>query len=119
MQDHHQLDIWNRAMDYAVAIYKFSAGLPAEEKYNLTSQLRRAATSVEGCGAAGNAEFCRFLNYAYRSLKEVVTVLELCQRLYPSLDHDRIPALIDEGTQISKMIYTLMRKLTPGPQSAK
>ena len=82
MQDYHQLDIWNRAMDYVVAVYEFVAGLPEQEKYNLASQLRRAATSAplniaEGC-AATNTEFARFLGFAYRSLKEVVTVLELC-----------------------------------------
>jgi len=43
MQDYHQLDIWNpRAMDYAVAVYKFAASLPEQEKYNLASPLRRA-----------------------------------------------------------------------------
>ena len=105
MQDYHQLDIWNRAMDYAVSVYEFAATLPMEEKYNLASQLRRAATSAplniaEGCGSAGHMEFGRFLGYAYRSLKEVVTAVELCQRLYPSLQQDRTQSLIDEGNQI-------------------
>jgi four helix bundle protein len=95
MQDYHQLDIWNRAIDYAVAVYKFAATLPDEEKYNLASQIRRAASSVplnisEGCGTASNTEFRRFLTYAYRSLKEVVTAVELCQRLYPRLPQDRL-----------------------------
>ncbi len=59
MQDYHQLEIWNRAMDYAVGVYEFAATLPTEEKYNLASQLRRAATSAplniaEGCGSASN-----------------------------------------------------------------
>ena len=89
-------------MDYAVAVYGLAASFPVEEKYNLASQLRRAATSVplniaEGCGSASNTEFGRFLSYAYRSLKEAVSALELCQRLYPSLRQDRIAALIDEG----------------------
>ena len=44
MQDYHQLDIWKRAMDYAVAIYELATILPADEKYNLTSQLRRAVS---------------------------------------------------------------------------
>jgi four helix bundle protein len=121
MQDYHQLDIWNRAMDYAVAVYQFVASLPEQEKYNLASQLRRAVTSAplniaEGCGAASNTEFCRFLGYAYRSLKEVVTALELCERLYPSLPPDRTQSLIDEGNQISKMTYALMQKIDPGIQ---
>ena len=118
MQDYHQLEIWNRAMDYAVRVYEFLATLPAEEKYNLASQLRRAATSVplniaEECGSASNTEFGRFLSYAYRSLKEVVTALELCQRLYPSLQPDRTLPLIDEANQISRMTYNLMQKVDP------
>ena len=96
MQDYHQLDIWNRAMDYAVTVYELTAVLPQEEKYNLGHQLRKAVTSsplniAEGCGSATNAEFARFLSYAYRSLKEVVTALELCERLFPSLGRDRTP----------------------------
>src|ERR1700751_3636211 len=99
MQDYHQLDIWNRAMDYAV--YKWVASLPEHEKYNLASQLRRAVTSAplniaEGCGAGSNSEFARFLGFAYRSLKEVVTALELSERLYPSLPPDQVQSLIDE-----------------------
>jgi four helix bundle protein len=46
MQDYHQLDIWQRGMAYAVEIYRFSAQLPDTERYNLTAQLRKAATSV-------------------------------------------------------------------------
>jgi four helix bundle protein len=118
MQDYHQLDIWNRAMDYAVVIYQLAATLPEEEKYNLASQLRRAVTSVplniaEGCGTASNPEFARFLGFAYRSLKEVVTCLELCQRLYPAWSRARVSSLIDEGNEISKMTYNLMQKVDP------
>lgn len=82
MQDYHQLDIWQRAMTFTARIYEFSAQLPDTERYNLTAQVRRAATSVplniaEGSGSATNGDFARFLGYAYRSLKEVVTCLEL------------------------------------------
>jgi four helix bundle protein len=117
MQDYHQLEIWKRAMDYAVSVYKFVATLPEQEKYNLASQLRRAATSgplniAEGCGASSNTEFNRFLSYGYRSLKEVITALELCARLYPSLSSDQIEALINEGNQLSRMTYGLMQNWT-------
>jgi four helix bundle protein len=65
MQDCHQLDIWRRAMAYAVEIYRFSAQFPDTERYNLTAQLRKAATSVplniaEGSGCPTNSEFARF-----------------------------------------------------------
>jgi four helix bundle protein len=96
-----------------------TSSLPEQEKYNLASQLRRAGTSAplniaEGCGAASNTEFGRFLGFAYRSLKEVVTALELCERLYPSMPPHRMQSLIDEGNQISKMTYNLMQKVDPG-----
>ncbi|MBI2835924.1 MAG: four helix bundle protein [Acidobacteria bacterium] len=117
MQDYHQLDIWQRGMAYAADIYRFSAQLPDAERYNLTAQLRKAATSVplniaEGSGCTTNGEFARFLSYAYRSLKEVVTCLELCQRLYPALPAQPIDLLIDEGNQISRMTHALMQRLS-------
>ena len=106
-------------MDYAVKIYEFSAAhLPADERFNLASQFKRAAVSVplniaEGCGCSSDNEFARFLGYAYRSLKEVVTCLELSERLHPIPAGAAAP-LIDEGDQISRMTYTLMRRLSPG-----
>ena len=123
MQDYHQLDIWHRSMEYAVRIYEFSAQLPADERYNLVAQLRKAVTSVplniaEGAGCATSAEFARFLGYAYRSLKEVVTCLELCQLLYPSSPKSPLAALADEGNQISRMTYALMQRLSPRAPSA-
>jgi four helix bundle protein len=125
LQDYHRLDIWQRAMAYVADLYRFLAQLPDTERYNLTAQLRKAATSVplniaEGSGSATNAEFARFLAYAYRSLKEVITGLELCQRLYPALSAQPVDALIDEGHQISRMTRSLMQRLSAphrGPES--
>jgi four helix bundle protein len=125
MQDYHQLDIWQRAMAYAADLYRFSAQLPDAERYNLTAQLRKAAASVplniaEGSGCTTNDDFARFLSYAYRSLKEVVTCLELCQRLYPTLLVRPISLLIDEGNQISRMTHALMQRLgTPTDPAEK
>ena len=122
VQDYHHLDIWERAMVYAVDLYRFSAQFPDAERYNLTSQLRKAATSVplniaEGAGCTTNGEFVRFLGYAYRSLKEVVTCLELCQRLYPTLPAESLGVLIDEGNQISRMTYALMQRIGTLPDA--
>jgi len=116
MQDYHELQIWRRSMRYAVEIYRFLARLPDAERYNLVAQLRTAATSVplnvaEGSGCSTDAEFVRFLGYSYRSLKEVVTCLELCGRLYPIVERQPLAVLIDEGNQISRITHTLMRRL--------
>jgi four helix bundle protein len=116
MQDYHKLEIWQRAMTFVVQLYEFCAMLPDTERYNLAAQLRKAATSVplniaEGAGCATNGEFARFLSYAYRSLKEVITCLGLCQRLYPSLPVRTLATLVDEGDQISRMTRSLMQQL--------
>jgi four helix bundle protein len=118
MQDCHQLDIWQRAMDYAVKIYAFAAELPPDERHNLVAQLRKAAVSVpmniaEGTGCTPNPEFARFLGYAYRSRKELVTCLERCERLYPSVASAHRGGLIDEGNQISRMPHNFMPRLGP------
>ena len=62
MQDYHQLEIWQRAMAYTTDLYRFSAQFPDGERYNLTSQLRKAATSVPlniaegaGCTTSGTS----------------------------------------------------------------
>ena len=117
MQDYHQLKVWQRAMNYAVELYKFTAQLPSDERYNLTAQLRKAGVSValniaEGAGSATTAEFVHFLSYAYRSLKEIITGLELCARLYPSLPTQSLATLIDEGNQISRMLHSFMQRLS-------
>jgi len=117
VQDYHQLEIWNRAMDYAVKIYEFSAQLPTDERFNLSSQFRRAAVSVplniaEGSGCSTDNEFARFLGYAYRSLKEVITCVELSERLH-HLPRAAAAPLIDEGDQIARMTYSFMRRMAP------
>jgi four helix bundle protein len=117
MQDYHQLDIWQRAMDYAVSIYGFVKVLPDNERYNLVTQLQRAVTSVplniaEGSGSSTKLEFARFLGYAYRSMKEVVTCLELCQRIHAGrAGVGQATALIDEGSQIARMTRSLIQRL--------
>ena len=118
MQDYHSLDIWNRSMDYAVAIYGFVKELPESERYNLVSQLQRAVTSVplniaEGAGSSTKVEFARFLGYAYRSfLKEVITCLELCLRIHAAQPGVRqAPDLIEEGNQIARMTRSLIQRL--------
>ena len=73
-------------MDLVVTIYRITSKFPSEEKYNLTSQLRRASVSVpsniaEGAARKGNKEFLQFLYVALGSLAEIDTQLEIAQRL--------------------------------------
>jgi four helix bundle protein len=114
MRGYHQLAVWQRAMNYTTQSYRFIAELPATERYNLIEQLRKRASVplniAEGAGSSTDRDL--FVSYGYRSLKEVLTCLELCQRLYPGLSRQRIHLLIDEGNQISRMTHRLMQRLS-------
>jgi len=80
-----KLKVWQRAMDLNEKIFLLSKNFPADERYNLTSQIKRAADSValniaEGSTSQSNAEFNRFLGYSLRSLVEVVCALFIAKR---------------------------------------
>jgi four helix bundle protein len=102
-------------MDFVTEIYRVSARFPRSEQFGLTSQVRRAAVSIalniaEGAGAGSNAEFRRFLSYALRSTYEVMTALEIGQRLgYCSLEKTQV--LLNEADEIAAMIVGLSRSL--------
>ena len=53
MRPHQRLDLWKKAIEFAVSIYHLTEGFPKEEKFGLTSQLRRAAVSVAANVAEG------------------------------------------------------------------
>jgi four helix bundle protein len=115
MQDFRKLDIWKRAMDYAVKLYKFSSEFPENERYGLVSQLRRSAYSIplniaEGAGSDSNKEFKVFLGYAHRSIHEVLTILELSRKLN-LIRNNSTNSLAKEGKEIRAMIFAFMKKL--------
>jgi len=77
-----ELLIWQRSMALARTVYRLTARFPAEEKFGMTNQLRRAAVSVpsniaEGQARKGTKEFAMFLSRASGSLAEVETQLLL------------------------------------------
>lgn len=118
MQDFRKLDIYKRAMEYSVNIYKFSTELPVDEKYGLVSQIRRAVSSMplnisEGAGCNSNKEFALFINYAYRSCNEVLTCLELVHSLGLNQSNGNITNLEKEGIELSRMLYAFCKKLSP------
>lgn len=81
-----KLDIWQIALDLSVGIYKLTKGFPPEEKFGLTSQLRRASNSIsaniaEGVTRPTIKEKARFIQISYGSAVEVLSHLILSHRL--------------------------------------
>ncbi|WP_374235150.1 MULTISPECIES: four helix bundle protein [unclassified Thiocapsa] len=115
INSYRDLIVWKKSMDLAVMIYAETRQLPAEERYGISSQMRRAASSVAANIAEGQArrttgEFLQSLGMARGSLAELETFIELCARLeYIALANSE--ALLSVCAEINKMLAALMRSL--------
>jgi len=83
---YRDLLVWQRAMDLVEATYRLAARLPLDERFELSSQLRRAAISIaaniaEGHGRASTKEYLWFLSVAKGSLMELETLTLAAERL--------------------------------------
>jgi four helix bundle protein len=121
MQHFTQLKVWERGHQLVLAIYKITARFPSDERFGLTSQLRRAAVSVpanvaEGSKRHTNQDFARFLNIAEASLAETEYLLLLARDL-GYLEADAHKSLTNEASEISRMLFALRAKVDDGDRS--
>jgi len=118
-QSHHDLIVWQKAMDLAVSIYQLSAKFPANEIYRLVTQMTRSASSVPANIAEGNArasrrDYSHFLAIARGSLMETETFVMLSTRLGYSNQAETQPVL-NLITEVNKMLIALRSRLAEGP----
>lgn len=95
--------------------YRTTKNFPVEEKYGLTSQLRRSAVSIpsniaEGAGRNTNGEFMQFLGIANGSSYELLTQLYLSKRLN-LITEEKVRPIISEILEVTKMNYSLQQSL--------
>lgn len=115
IRSYRDLRVWQDAMDLAVDVYGASAAFPPDERFGLTSQIRRAAVSVpsniaEGWGRGKTKEYLQFLRYARASLKEIETQWLLAQRL-GYLDEATTRTLEERSAVLGRRLLALMRAL--------
>lgn len=115
MHNLKELKIWNKAIDLTVKVYEATENFPKEEKYGLTSQIRRSAVSVpsnisEGAGRNTKGEFKQFLGIASGSACELQTQLIISSRLN-LIDQKIVEPLLNEIEEIQKMNYKLQQSL--------
>jgi four helix bundle protein len=102
-------------MALAERVYRLSRGFPADERFGLTSQVRRAAVSVpaniaEGYGRGTRAAYAGFLRIARGSLRELETHLLLAQRLGMA-DAKELDGLLIDTDEIGRMLHALIIRL--------
>ena len=115
MRDFHNYIVWQRGHQFALEVYKQTKSFPKEELFGMTSQLRRASTSIpiniaEGCGRRSDAEFAHFLNIAAGSASEVEEELLLSFDL-EFLDKEPFLQLDKEVKEIKAMLGKLIETL--------
>jgi four helix bundle protein len=121
VQDHRRLRVWRQAQDLAVAARRATRRFPRSGYGSLQSQITRAAESVvltivEGCGAASQREFARFLDIAIKSSRELEAQLELAKD-YGVLSGMSCDALIRETVSIRRQLCALRaRVIAPHPK---
>ncbi|MBQ3738599.1 MAG: four helix bundle protein [Bacteroidales bacterium] len=115
MRDFHNYKAWEKGHQFALCIYKKTKSFPKDELFGITSQLRRAATSIpiniaEGCGRRSDSEFAHFLNIAAGSASEVEEELLLSHDL-DYIDKTSYQKLDKEVNDIKAMLNKLIETL--------
>lgn len=126
LQSYRNLDVWKKAIDLVEEVYLLTRGFPSDEKFGLTSQLRRAAVSVpaniaEGYGRIHRGDYLHHLSMAKGSLAEVETHLVIAGRLeFATREQlkNTWNSAQDVGKMLSKLIASLQREtLNPKPET--
>ena len=115
VMSYRDLEVWQMAMDLVEECYRLSDAFPKDERFGLTSQLRRAAVSIPSNIAEGHArqhtkEFLQFLSVARGSLAELETQLILAERLN-FVTSALIEPLFDRAQRLTRMMASLKTAL--------
>ena len=117
LKDFKELNVWRKAREATLSLYRLTQPFPKEELFGLTSQIRRAASSIganiaEGCGRRSDGECVRFLNVARGSAVELEYHLLLARdlKLPPVGTFSTLDRQLDE---IQRMLTTLIQRVKP------
>ena len=115
MKSYSDLIVWQKSMSLVTHIYKLAVKLPENEKYGLTSQIKRSAISIpsniaEGYGRNYRKDYSRFLQIARGSLFENQTQLEISVNL-DFINEEDLKEIKELSIEVEKMLNSLIKKL--------
>jgi four helix bundle protein len=119
MRNYRDLRVWEDAHQLTLAIYRDTQGFPKEERFGLTSQIRRASVSIganltEGCGRRSDGEMARYVQIAMGSGAELSYHLRLARDL-GFLENEEYATLSTAIERIMKMLPALSGKIRHVP----
>ena len=115
MKNFRDLKVWQRAHELVLDTYRVTLDFPVEERFGLTAQLRRSATSIasniaEGCGRGTDADFARFVQMATGSASEVEYQFLLAHDL-KYIDRAPYDDLLNRVVEVRRMLIALLQTL--------
>ncbi len=115
MQDFRKLDVWARSHQFVLRVYDVTSMFPDDERFGLTSQIRRSAASVpaniaEACGRDGGRDMARFLQIAMGSACEVEYHLILAADLRLTSEEDEAE-LMNEIVRVKRILAALIARV--------
>ena len=115
MFNFEKLEVWRKAIDFADLVYRITKTFPDDERFGLTSQMRRAAVSLssniaEGCSRASKADFARFIEIATGSVFEVVSQSFIGRR-QGFLEEHEFQTIYEAAEEQSRMLSGLKQSL--------
>jgi four helix bundle protein len=124
MQSAKNLHVYAKALELAKAVYLITAAFPGEERFGLTSQMRRASVSIgsniaEGCGRRGDKELIAYLHIAMGSASELEFQTELAIELQ-YIGSEDVEAVLSQVTGMKRMLSRLiitLRERKPSPSA--
>ena len=119
MNSYKDLTVWQKSITFCTEIYKITKGFPNDERYGITSQIRRSAVSIpsniaEGYRRAHRTEYIQFVRIAYGSGAELETQLIICNNVHylNNAEYENLANMLEE---IMKMLNKLISSLHPTP----
>ncbi len=114
-RSYKELLVWQKSMVLETDVYVSIRNFPKEEIYGLSGQLRRAVVSVpsdiaEGQGRDSVKEFIHHLSFAYGSLVEVETQIQIAANL-GYLIQTKVDKLLEQAAEIGRLLNGLSRSL--------
>jgi four helix bundle protein len=119
LKNYKELKVWKKSYELCLEIYRITAKFPKEEKYGLTSQLRRSVVSIpsnkaEGYGRKTTSDYVRLLYISYGSVCELETQILLAGDLN-LIENDELGTIKENIAEIERMLKALIKSLENKP----
>ena len=115
LKNYKELNVWQKSYELCLKLYGITAKFPIEERYGLTSQIRRSAVSIpsniaEGYGRKTTVDYIRMLYIAYGSVCELETQILLAGDL-GLIEKSELSTIKKDIEEIERMLKALIKSL--------